>query len=143
MSGNMTGNNNADRRHGPDAWSGEQIRDNVRWQFQADDRVLQEIDNLLDGLDASQTHWEKTGLTQFAAPALTELLQRVANELEHGSGMARISGLPVQRYGEIACRRLLFGLSAHLGTPLYQNARGELMGLIADEGQDVGTHRGN
>ena len=56
--------------------------------------------------------------------------------------MARLEGLPVERYPEVELRRLLFGVGAHLGTPVFQTARGELMGVIADEGADVGSHRG-
>jgi hypothetical protein len=78
----------------------------------------------------------------FPLPGLEPLLRRAAEELENGLGLVRLGGLPVERYPTEDLRRLLFGLGCHLGTPVYQTARGELMGDIADEGPDVGKRRG-
>jgi hypothetical protein len=54
----------------------------------------------------------------------------------------QLKGLPVARYSEDDLRRLYFGLGAHLGWPVYQNRRGELMRAIRDEGADVGQRYG-
>jgi hypothetical protein len=44
-----------------------------------------------------------------------------------------LRGLPVERYTEDQLRALYFGLGCHLGTPRYQNSRGELIGEVRDE----------
>lgn len=124
------------------AWTGDEIRADPCWHFALDKDALDEIDRALSTLQAQSVAWEQVGIDAFALPALSRLLTRVSNELEDGCGMARIEGLPVDRYADADLRRLLFGISAQLGTPLFQTARGELMGVIADEGEDVGKHRG-
>src|SRR5690348_12944746 len=53
--------------------------------------------------------------------------------------MVKIGGLPVNRYDQEQLRRLWYGLGHHLGTPMYQNCRGEAMREIRDEGAGVGA----
>ena len=56
--------------------------------------------------------------------------------------MVKLRGLPVARYSEDQLRKLYWGLGSNLGTPVFQNRRGELMRLIRDEGGDVGKRYG-
>ncbi|MCH9673021.1 MAG: TauD/TfdA family dioxygenase [Gammaproteobacteria bacterium] len=128
--------------NGPTAWIGSDIRADSRWRFSLDDAALVEIDTAIAAVRERELPWERVGSEDFVVPRLSGLLERVGRELEDGCGMARLEGLPVDRYPEVDLRRLLFGLGSHLGTPLFQTARGELMGVIADEGGDVGKHRG-
>jgi Taurine catabolism dioxygenase TauD, TfdA family len=73
---------------------------------------------------------------------LRPLLDDVADELENGSGMMKLRGLPVARYSEDQLRQIYFGLGSNLGTPVFQNRSGELMRLIRDEGPGVGERYG-
>src|SRR5690606_27917489 len=69
----------------------------------------------------------------FAIPALRPLLDGVAEELEKGTGVVRLSGLPVDRWDPAALRTVFWGLSANLGTPLFQNTTGEVLAEVKDE----------
>ncbi|HEX4172937.1 MAG TPA: taurine catabolism dioxygenase TauD, partial [Acetobacteraceae bacterium] len=69
----------------------------------------------------------------FPLPATADLLAEISDELENGLGAIRLRGLPVQRYSDDEIRQIFWGLGRHLGTPLYQNARGEIMGEVRDE----------
>jgi hypothetical protein len=124
------------------AWKGEAIEHDTRWHFALDKAALTEIDTAISQVAKNNIAWDHVQIDDFELPALSKLMARVSDELENGCGMARLEGLPVTEYADTDLRRLLFGLSAHLGTPLFQTARGELMGVIADEGADVGKHRG-
>jgi hypothetical protein len=53
-----------------------------------------------------------------------------------------LRGLPVERYAPDDLRRIWFGLGSHLGRPVFQNRRGELMREIRDEGKAVGERYG-
>ena len=46
-------------------------------------------------------------------------------------------GLPVHRYSENELRQLFWGIGCHLGTPLFQNMSGEIMGEVRDETKDT------
>jgi hypothetical protein len=63
----------------------------------------------------------------------------VREELENGSGMVKMSGLDVSRYDQQQLRRIWYGLGCHLGTPMFQNCRGEAMRDIKDEGAETGA----
>src|SRR5690606_32946984 len=78
----------------------------------------------------------------FALPGLEERLATARAELEEGSGMVKLRRIPVERYEPADLKRLWYGLGLHLGTPRFQNARGELMREICDEGAGIGERYG-
>lgn len=91
-------------------------------------------------LHAALTHARATGkrmtaLTRddFPLPRTAALLADIADELETGRGAVRLRGLPVERYDEQDLRLIFWGIGRHLGTAVYQNARGEIMGEVRDE----------
>lgn len=45
-----------------------------------------------------------------------------------------VRGIPVERYGEDDAARVYFGLGLHIGRPVSQNAQGDLLGHVLDEG---------
>ena len=69
----------------------------------------------------------------FPLPATAALLAEISDELENGLGAVRLRGLPVERYSDDDIRQIFWGLGRHLGTAVYQNARGEIMGEVRDE----------
>ena len=69
----------------------------------------------------------------FPLPATASLLADISDELENGLGAIRLRGLPVDRYTDDELRQIFWGLGLHLGTSVYQNGRGELMGEVRDE----------
>ena len=70
----------------------------------------------------------------FALPDAAVFFDEVREELESGCGMVKMCGLDVGRYSQEELRRIWYGIGCHLGTPMYQNRRGELMRDIRDEG---------
>jgi hypothetical protein len=69
----------------------------------------------------------------FPLSSTADLLTGIAEELENGRGMVRLRGLPVERYSEDDTRQIFWGIGTHLGTSVYQNAKGEIMGEVRDE----------
>jgi hypothetical protein len=118
-------------------WSGAEIRRSRRWIKEFPPAVLAEIDAAL--AQVKDLEWRRIHRENFplrdAAPFFADLRE----ELENGSGMVQLRGLDVRRYSEIELRRLWFGLGHHLGTPMYQNRRGEVMRDIRDEGMGAGA----
>ena len=66
----------------------------------------------------------------------------IAEELEEGSGIIKLRGLPVGRYTPEELRQIGFAIGCHLGAPVFQNRRGELMREIRDEGSEAGRRYG-
>ena len=46
-------------------------------------------------------------------------------------------GVPRERYSDEECGLIYWGISAHIGTPVSQNARGHLLGHVTDEGKNL------
>lgn len=66
-------------------------------------------------------------------PDLSPLFTWMAEQLERGPGVVRLSGLPVGRIALDDLRRMFWGFCANLGTPVYQTAAGEILGEVKDE----------
>lgn len=73
----------------------------------------------------------------FDSDSLPALLDRISAELEEGRGVARLRGLPIGRYNENELREIFWTIGKHLGTPLFQNRTGEIMGEVRDETRDA------
>jgi hypothetical protein len=124
------------------AWRGEEMARSARWVFELDGRAIDEIDAALADCRAKGMPWQKTTRASFPLPGLADTFAAIARELEDGSGMAKLRGLPVQRYTAEDLRQIWFGIGSNLGQPVYQNRVGELMREIQDEGRDVGERYG-
>ena len=127
---------------GASAWLGQKINHSSRWirDLRADD--IQQIDAALAAVERRNLAWHEIKRTDFPLPGLAWLLSDIREELENGCGMLKLRGVPVGRYSEDQLRKLYYGFGSNLGTPVFQNRRGELMRLIRDEGGDVGKRYG-
>jgi hypothetical protein len=118
---------------GPAAWRGSDLARDALWR-----RVLtrDEIAALERAAGAAETRdVPPTGFgpSEFPVPELQPVLKWLAGQLEHGPGVARLSGIPVDRLARDQLRRLFWGLCVNLGTPVYQTAAGEILGAVKDE----------
>jgi len=127
---------------GPCAWVGTEMARSTRWVRDLAAADVAELDAALRLVEQRGLPWYEIQRKDFPLPGLRALLDDVADELENGSGMMKLRGLPVDRYSESELRQLYFGLGANLGTPVFQNRSGELMRLIRDEGAEVGKRYG-
>src|SRR6185312_632523 len=103
------------------------------WIRSLDDAQRAEIDAALARV--KRDRFPLFGFTRddFPLASTAALLAEISDELENGLGAIRLRGLPVERYSDDEMRQIFWGLGCHLGTALYQNARGEIMGEVRDE----------
>lgn len=127
---------------GPCAWYGEDMARSGRWVRALRPAAIHEIDAALRAAQVQGLPWQETTREHFPLPGLKDDLAEIAEELEDGCGVVKLRGLPVERYTASALRQLWFAIGSHLGLPVYQNCRGELMREIRDEGADVGERYG-
>ena len=76
------------------------------------------------------------GAIDFPLPTLSATMGDIAEQLENGRGCALIRGLDTGRYDEQTLKTLYWGIGVHLGTPISQNARGQLIAHVSDTGVD-------
>ena len=127
---------------GPCAWLGEEMSHSTRWLRNLTPTEIEQIDAALEHVERRGIAWQAIKCTDFFLPALAGLFADIREELENGCGMVKLRGVPVGHYSEDQLRKLYYGLGANIGTPVFQNRRGELMRFIRDEGGDVGKRYG-
>jgi hypothetical protein len=130
---------------GPEVWLGQDMANSPRWQRHFSPQLIEEIDRALQAVKRRGLGWQQIAATDFPLPSIAGLVADVQYELENGSGMIKLSGLPVARYSEEELRQIYFGLGCHFGQPVFQNRSGELMRAIRDEsagGTDIGKKYG-
>jgi hypothetical protein len=118
----------------PDAWIGPQIQNDGSWICRLGAADIEEI-------DAALAHARRIGAripfpaASFPLPRFAAALDGILEELENGRGFKLIRGIPRRRYTDEECELVYWGLGAHLGNPVSQNARGHLLGHVRDEGR--------
>ena len=112
-------------------WYGKDLDASGAWIRELNDTHRREIDAALTRVTRAPLF--SFGRDEFPLSATADLLADISEELENGLGCVRLRGLPVERYSDDEVRQIFWGIGRHLGTPLYQNARGEIMGEVRDE----------
>ncbi len=122
--------------HAPYAWKGADLQRRTDWIRPFTPAELEEIDRALQGVKRRGLDWVDVTREDFPLPAFSAELARIAVELETGRGMILLRGLPLA-YSPEDLRMVYWGIGAHLGTAVSQGGRGELLGIVEDEGKEV------
>jgi hypothetical protein len=115
------------------AWRGAELAKSPYWGRRFTTEEIAALDAALEAARARGIAPPRIAARDFAIPTLRPLLDGIADELENGAGVVRLSGLPVDRWDAAALRTVFWGLSANLGTPLFQNTTGEVLAEVKDE----------
>ena len=120
----------------PFVWKGADLRNSTAWIRPFTNEELAEIDAALRACKARGLVWADIAREDFPLPQLSAALAGVAQELETGRGMILLRGLPLE-YSAEDLRAVYWGIGTHLGTAVSQGGRGELLGVVEDEGKEV------
>jgi hypothetical protein len=119
---------------GPAAWQGATLLAQRDWIRPLGDAAVAEIDAALAHVRKRGLDWRDLTADDFPLPTLSRTLAAIADELESGRGVVKLTGFPVARYDEPDLRALYYGVGCHLGTPVHQNGSRGLMRDIRDAG---------
>jgi Taurine catabolism dioxygenase TauD, TfdA family len=126
---------------GPGAWTSDDFKHTSEFVYHFRPETLAEIDAVVRdrrGKPKNLARDERWPLPSFEADAA-----RLRNELQTGRGFVVLRGLPLDRYSEEEVTGIYWGLGTLFGSPLPQNARGDLLYSVRDEGHvnDYGAPR--
>jgi hypothetical protein len=118
---------------GPCAWTSAQMRASDRWIYQLTDADRDELRTALGNLRSKGANipFEKS---DFPLGPFAGKLARFREEVENGSGVMLLRGFPLHEWDLATARLVYWGIGTHLGAALAQNARGDLLGEVADFG---------
>jgi len=120
----------------PFAWKGADLQDRTDWIRPFRPTELAEIHAALQGVKRRGLDWVDVAREDFPLPRFAAELAKIAQDLETGRGMILLRGLPLE-YSPDDLRLVYWGIGAHLGTAVSQGGRGELLGIVEDEGREV------
>ncbi|MFN2460361.1 MAG: TauD/TfdA family dioxygenase [Candidatus Velthaea sp.] len=119
---------------GPVAWSGAELAADDRWIVRLSHADVVELERVARGALARRRPLESLTRADFPFDAVGPTVAALAKELDAGRGFALVRGLPVERYDDALLAAMYWGIGTHLGTAIPQNARGDLLGHVRDEG---------
>jgi hypothetical protein len=119
------------------AWLGGDIRSDEDWIYRLSDEELAELDAALRHLQASGRHIPDVGKAHFPLKRFARTLRLLQTEIEDGLGIMLIRGLPRERYSMEEIGLIYWGIGAHLGRAVAQNAQGDMLGHVRDMGRNT------
>jgi len=118
------------------AWVAADHQSNRSWLYEMTAADLAEIAAAVSDLRTKGLQPPGFGASDFPIPVFGRRLAAQARELEHGCGFFLLRGLPVDKYDLDTIKTIYWGIGVHLGVPVFQNKRGDLMTHVADQGDD-------
>ena len=119
---------------GPVVWRAEDLQRDQSWKLTISQQGLREIDAALRRVQTRNIAMREIHRSDFPLESLGRDLATVRDDLESGRGLKLIRGIPVERYSEDQLAIIYWGIGTHLGSPVSQNSKGDLLGHVRDEG---------
>lgn len=116
----------------PAAWRGEALFGRDDWLYSLTEVDIGELKSALK--NCKSVPIEQINRDSFPLRNLATKLARLQSTLETGSGASMVQGFPIDEFSEDDLKRLFFGMSIHVGTPVSQSATGERVFSVRDEG---------
>jgi hypothetical protein len=128
-----------ERITGPKAWRGAELSGDPSWVETFSPDEIADLEHALAAAKATGRPLIDVERTDFPLTVARPRLERVLAEIYDGRGFVVLRGLPVSRYADDDVGLILWGLGRYLGSPLYQNPQGELLGHVYDHGRTYGN----
>ena len=119
------------------AWQGAEIAQ-TDWIKHLSIEETSALCEAADALPADDSHWLTFDSRQNTSPVVNNLLKTAGDELAVGKGFVLLRGLDAGDTERL--RRVFWMIGNGLGEPVMQNARGEVLSIIAD--RFAGAERG-
>ena len=121
------------------AWRGETLNRETSWIVSLTPAEIADIDRALTTAKASGKALGQIGRDDFPLTVMRERLVQALADMVDGRGFVVLRGLPVGRWGDDDTGLVFWGLGRYLGSPLYQNPKGDLLGHVYDHGRTYGN----
>lgn len=114
----------------PAAWTRSEMHDSDVWKYTLNINEVNELKAAVRDVMAKGQPLRNMTADDFPLPVLTPRIDKLRDELEQGRGFELWRGLPVGDWSEEELSTAFWGLGLHLGAPIVQNSKGELLGSV-------------
>jgi len=119
------------------AWRGAELADS-EWVTHLSADEVNGLHGIADALPSDESAWLDFDPRQDMNPSVADMLRTASDELATGRGFVLLRGLDASDTERL--RRVFWIIGNGLGEPVMQNARGEVLSIIAD--RFAGAERG-
>ncbi|HLF38138.1 MAG TPA: TauD/TfdA family dioxygenase [Burkholderiales bacterium] len=119
------------------AWKGSELAQDDSWLHLLSSHAVVELDAALHAVERRGLSLIEITREAFPLPGFGNELKKISEELEYGRGFVQIKGLPIERYTLQQAKVIYWGIGTYLGKAVSQNAKGDLLGDVRDEGLDI------
>ncbi|GAC1422482.1 MAG: TauD/TfdA family dioxygenase [Candidatus Velthaea sp.] len=116
------------------AWRGADLSRGKTWIWQLSAEALCEIDAAVREIGSRGLPIASIGRSDFPLPTFASELDAIGNELHRGRGFVLLRGLALEKYTDEEAAVAFWGIGTYLGTAASQNAHGDLLGHVRDQG---------
>lgn len=121
---------------GPAAWYGPELAENLAWTHVFDADEIGEIEAAVEAAVRRDIDIADIARDDFVLPTLGQKLAAIQDDVVNGRGFVLLRGLPVERWSMRESAVAFFGLGAHFGDAVPQNAKAHVLGHVTDLGND-------
>lgn len=118
----------------PAAWTAQALGQSTAWQYRLTDADRADVHAALEHVHRRGLSIMQVTQADFPLPTLGRQLSEIRRELLEGRGFVLLRGLPVARYSKLDAAIAYWGIGLHIGYPVCQNAKGEMIGHVIDLG---------
>src|SRR5882757_2736612 len=112
---------------GPSAWRGDELARSPEWIYVLSDAERAELEALGRRFVADDPDLRTATAADYPLDACTGLNDECAYQLDSGRGFILVRGLRTPEYGDVLAGAIFFVMGLHLGRPIGQNQRGDLL----------------
>ena len=122
---------------GPAVWRGSDMEGRGDWIHRVTPDEVAELEESVERILARGLAVPDFGRDDFPLPTFGPVLAGVRENVVNGLGVHVVRGLPVDRWSREHCAIAYWGIGAHIGEAVTQNAYGHVLGHVKDIGVDV------
>ena len=118
------------------AWRGADLSSRRDWVYELSADEIEELRAVVERVHDAGVALDELRSEDVPLRVLSPVIDGWADELDAGRGFVLVRGVPVEELGEAGATIAYVALGAHLGVPVSQNAAGDLLGHVRDDGSD-------
>lgn len=119
---------------GPPAWTAKDYIDDTSYIHHLTEHDLADIKAGLAQLKVHGKKFPHFGQQDFPLQHLATKLTQLVDDLENGRGFFLLRGLPLEQFTQEQQHTIYYGIGLHLGIPVGQNPRGDILGAVENVG---------
>ncbi len=119
----------------PANWMGRDLQGRTDWQYHFTAEDLSDLDAALKHVKGENLDLIQIAKVDFPLPKFGPKLLEIRREVLEGRGFVLMRGFPVDDYSKHDLAKIYWGIGMHLGYPISQNGKGQLLGHITDLGE--------